>query len=178
MSADDGKPIDQVGLDGAILERMAPKRFEAGAIHGTDRAMLTGIAERLLKLAPTGRPDEADSYMEVEARQYLDPEIFAHEKRAIFDITPIVAGFSCDVAKPGDYMKVEGLQSPVFITRTKAGVVKAYVNVAPRLCMTIAARRVTVSPAPITAEPMTATASYLACRARRPLKASTRRNTA
>jgi phenylpropionate dioxygenase-like ring-hydroxylating dioxygenase large terminal subunit len=128
MSADDGKPVEQFGLDGEILERMAPKRFEAGAIHGADREMLLGLADRLLKLAPTGRPDEAESFMEIEARQYLDPEIFAHEKRAIFDVTPIVAGFSCDVAKPGDYMKVEGLQSPVFITRTKAGVVKAYIN--------------------------------------------------
>ena len=130
MTAEDGfeKPVETFGLDGEILERMAPKRFEAGAIHGTDRELLTGLAERLIKLAATGRPDEAADYLEIDARQYLDPEIFAHEKRAIFDKTPIIAGFSCDVAKPGDYMKVEGFDTPIFITRTKAGQVKAFIN--------------------------------------------------
>ncbi len=128
MSADDGKPVGDFGLDGEILERMAPKRFEQGAIQGTDRAMLTGLAERLLKLAPTEMPDLADGVMEIDASQFLDPEVFAHEKRAIFDKVPIVAGFSCDVAKPGDYMKVEGLDTPIFVTRNKAGVVKAFIN--------------------------------------------------
>jgi len=128
MSADDGKPVGEFGLDGEILERMAPKRFEQGAIHGTDRAMLTGLADRLLKLAPTEMPDLAEGVMEIDASKFLDPEVFAHEKRAIFDKVPIVAGFSCDVAKPGDYMKVEGLDTPIFVTRNKEGVVKAFIN--------------------------------------------------
>jgi choline monooxygenase len=130
MSADDGleQKNDTFGLSGEILEQMAPRRFEASQIQGSDKALLESLAERIIKLAPTGRPDSADSYMEVEASKYLDPEVFAHEKRAILDKTPIVAGLSSDVPKPGDYMKVDGFDTPIFITRTKSGKVKAFIN--------------------------------------------------
>jgi phenylpropionate dioxygenase-like ring-hydroxylating dioxygenase large terminal subunit len=92
------------------------------------RELLVEIAQRHIELIKLDRTDEAEHMMEVDTRQYLDPEIFAREKAAIFDRMPVIAGLSQDVAKPGDYLKFSDLDVPVFITRNKEGQVKAFLN--------------------------------------------------
>lgn len=130
MTSDDGleQSRETYGLRGETLERMAPKRFEASAVQSADRNLLLSLAERHLKLVPTGQPDEAPGMIEIEARQYLDPALFAHEKRAIFERYPVVAGLSCDIPKPGDYIKLDDLDTPIFVTRTRSGRAKAFIN--------------------------------------------------
>jgi phenylpropionate dioxygenase-like ring-hydroxylating dioxygenase large terminal subunit len=116
------------GLEGEILERMAPRRHGASAVPGADRELLLGLVERHLKLIPTGRPDEADSVLEIDTAQYRDAEVFAREKRAIFDRCPVIAGFSQDIPRPGDFLKVDDLDTPIFVTRARDGTPRAFVN--------------------------------------------------
>ncbi len=116
------------GLQGETLERMAPMRHGQSAVSGADRTLLLSLVKRHLKMVPTGRPDEAPEMMEVDARQYLDPAIFAAEKKAIFDRYPVVACLGTDIPNPGDYVKLDELETPMFVTRTKSGEVKAFVN--------------------------------------------------
>ena len=119
---------DTFGLQGEILERMAPRRHGASAVPGADRELLLGLVERHLKLIPTGRPDEAESVLEIDTAQYRDAELFAREKRAIFDRYPVLAGFSQDIPRPGDFLKVDDLDTPMFVTRTRDGAARAFVN--------------------------------------------------
>ena len=120
--------MERYGLMGETLERMAPRRLDAKGVAGADHALLTRLAERHLTLLPTGNPDEAAKVLEMSAQHYLDPAIFAREKRAIFDRVPVVAGLSQDIPKAGDYITVDDLDTPIFVTRTKSGAVKAFVN--------------------------------------------------
>jgi phenylpropionate dioxygenase-like ring-hydroxylating dioxygenase large terminal subunit len=89
---------------------------------------MVDLAERLIALAAEGRPEMGDEYLEVPASQYTDPEIFAAERRAIFDRTPFVAGLSFDIPKPGDYLRIDDFGTPTLVTRNKAGQIRAYVN--------------------------------------------------
>lgn len=90
--------------------------------------LLEGIAQRHLDLLKIDRTDEAPDIMEVETQQYMDPALFAREKAAILDRFPVVAGLSRDLEKPGDYIKLDELDSPIFVTRNKEGKVKAFLN--------------------------------------------------
>lgn len=90
--------------------------------------LLMGLARRHLDLIKLDRTDEAPDILEVDTRQYRDPAFFAREKSAIFDRMPVIAGLSLDVAKPGDYVRLNDLEQPVFLTRNKDGKVKAFLN--------------------------------------------------
>ena len=103
-------------------------RMDRAGMKDANRQTMVNLAERLIALSDQGRPEETDRYMEVDARQYTDPEIFAAERRAIFDETPFVAGLSQDIANPGDYLNIDDFGTPTIVTRNKAGQVKAYVN--------------------------------------------------
>lgn len=123
-----GTFADTFGLRGETLAISSSKRNDLSATKDVDMKMLTNLAERHLKLAPTGMPDEAEKYIEVPAEEFLDPGIFAREKRAIQDRYPVVAGLSQDIPNPGDYITVDDLDTPIFVTRTKKGEAKAFVN--------------------------------------------------
>jgi phenylpropionate dioxygenase-like ring-hydroxylating dioxygenase large terminal subunit len=103
-------------------------RLDGTGIKDANRQTMINLAERLIALSDEGRPEETDSYLEVDARQYIDPEIFAAERRAIFDSMPFVAGLSNDIAKPGDYLRIDDFGTPTLVTRNKAGEIRAYVN--------------------------------------------------
>lgn len=117
----------QFGLKGEMVA-VAKERYGNTHIEGGDHQLLEGLAQRLLKLIPQQRPDEADAPLEVPARLYTDPAIFAREKETIFSKVPVVAGLSKDIPNPGDFITVEHLDTPVVVTRTKNGEVKAFVN--------------------------------------------------
>ncbi len=103
-------------------------RLDGTGIRDANRQTMVDLASRLIALAKDGRPEEAENFVEVDASEYVDPAVFAAEKRAIFDTTPFVAGLSCDVAKPGDYLKIDDFGTPILVTRNKQGRIKAFVN--------------------------------------------------
>jgi phenylpropionate dioxygenase-like ring-hydroxylating dioxygenase large terminal subunit len=116
--------------DEEVVEIMTTmtSRLDGKGIRNANRATMVDLAERLIALAAEGRPEMGDEYLEVPASQYTDPEIFAAERRAIFDRTPFVAGLSFDIPKPGDYLRIDDFGTPTLVTRNKAGQIRAYVN--------------------------------------------------
>jgi phenylpropionate dioxygenase-like ring-hydroxylating dioxygenase large terminal subunit len=115
------------GLKGEVVAEAA-RRYGTAGIGGGDLQLLDSLAQRLLKMIPEGRPDEAAGTLEVPASAYTDPAVFAAEKAAIFDRVPVVAGLSRDIPEPGDFLLVDTLDNPVVVTRTRSGEVKAYLN--------------------------------------------------
>lgn len=117
----------------AFFDKMAEQRLNkvglaAGGIISSDRQFLFDLAERQLALVKKGRPDEAPSYIEIDAKKYIDPEIFQREREAIFSRYPVIAGLSQDIPKAGDYLLLEHTEVPILVTRNEAGEIKAFVN--------------------------------------------------
>jgi len=111
-----------------ILEEFMSHRHERDLLPDIDRGIMLALAERHIALAAKGVPDEAESFIEVDTNEYLDPVLFELEKRAIFERYPVVAGLTQDIPNPGDFLKFDELATPLFITRTRSGRVKAFVN--------------------------------------------------
>jgi len=120
-------PADKIGLMGETMAE-AGRRFGHVKTATADAALLNGLAERLLALIEAKRPDEASSWTTVPASAYLDPAHFAREKQTIFDRTPLLACLSSDIANPGDYRRIQELDTPIVVTRTKKGEARAFVN--------------------------------------------------
>jgi phenylpropionate dioxygenase-like ring-hydroxylating dioxygenase large terminal subunit len=116
--------------DSDVVEIMTTmtSKLDGTGIKDANRQTMVNLAERLIKLANEGHPEETDTYLEVPASQYTDPEVFANEVRGIFDRTPYVAGLSFDIKNPGDWIKIDEFGTPTIVTRNKAGEVKAFVN--------------------------------------------------
>lgn len=113
----------------AFFDKMAEHRLAKVGLQREDaRDFLFKLADRQLELLKKGRPDEAPSYIEVPASDYIDPELFAREQRAILSRYPIIAGLSQDVANPGDHLLLEYTPVPILVTRNEAGQIKAFVN--------------------------------------------------
>ena len=87
----------------------------------------------LLNLMPGDAPfraDPAESYT-LPARFYHDPEIWAHEKEAIFYKTWNYAGHVSQVAEPGQFLTVRIHEQNIFVAHTRTGELRAFYNVCP-----------------------------------------------
>ena len=51
------------------------------------------------------------------------------ERRRLFRDEPLVLALSCDVARPGDFVTHDLTGVPIVLTRTRSGLVRAFVNV-------------------------------------------------
>jgi phenylpropionate dioxygenase-like ring-hydroxylating dioxygenase large terminal subunit len=120
-------PADKMGLMGEAMHEVG-RKFGHVKTRSADAALLNALGERLVALVGAKHPDEAPAYRTVPASAYLDPAIFAAEKAAIFDRLPMLACLSSDIANPGDYRRVQELDTPIIVTRTRKGEVKAFVN--------------------------------------------------
>lgn len=76
------------------------------------------------------RADPSDSYT-LPARFYHDPEIWEHEKQAIFYRSWNYAGHVSQVAEPGQFLTVKIHEQSIFVARTRQGDLKAFYNVCP-----------------------------------------------
>ena len=103
-------------------------KLDTTGLKNVNRQTMIGIADRLIQLAKEGRPTLADSVLEVDTGIYTDAAMYEDEKHAIFERFPFVAGLSRDIEKPGDYINTSDFGTPLIVTRTKDGVVKAFVN--------------------------------------------------
>ncbi len=103
-------------------------KLDASGLKDVNRQTMIGIADRLIALTKSGGPTMAEGVMEVDTGIYTDPALYDHEKRAIFERFPFVAGLSRDVEKPGDYLNTADFGTPTIVTRNKDGKIKAYVN--------------------------------------------------
>lgn len=120
-------PVEKIGLMGEAMNAVET-RFGHLKTRAADVTLLNALGERLAGMVEDGRPDEAPGYMIVPASAYLDPALFAAEKKAIFDKLPMLACLSSDIPNPGDYRRIQDLETPIIVTRTKKGEVKAFIN--------------------------------------------------
>lgn len=64
----------------------------------------------------------------VPARRYADPDFAALERDAVFGRSWLFVAHGDQLRRPGDYLLVEHLATPVILVRDQAGAVRAHVN--------------------------------------------------
>jgi phenylpropionate dioxygenase-like ring-hydroxylating dioxygenase large terminal subunit len=79
-------------------------------------------------LAAGGTTDWGPAPLTISAREYTDPVRFDAEKRELFGKIPLLAGLSCEVAKPGDVMLFDHAGPAILIVRNRDGVLNAFLN--------------------------------------------------
>lgn len=93
------------------------------------RASMRDMQRRMVAHLANGKTtDLVDAPMPVDASVYTAPERLEAERRALFMSLPMVAGLSCDVPEPGDWITFDALGPSILITRGKDGVVRAFLN--------------------------------------------------
>ena len=76
---------------------------------------MNAVPEPFLKDKPLS-DNAADSYT-LPARLYTDPDVFEHEKEAIFAKSRHYIGHQSHVAKIGDYLTLDIADESVFVIR-------------------------------------------------------------
>lgn len=101
---------------------------DIGASAPGPRRVSEGQLKAALQLteAETGVIEACTSF--VDARAYLDDELFAQEQARIFGGLPVPVAATQELAKPGSYLGVQVSGKAVILTRTKTGEVKAFLN--------------------------------------------------
>ncbi len=94
-----------------------------------DRHDIGDIAEVLLDYVEHDRTFQSDKITTVPATVYTDPEQWAREMDLIFHRVPLMLALSCELPEPGTYKAMDAMGKPVLITRDKAGVAHAFLNV-------------------------------------------------
>jgi carnitine monooxygenase subunit len=92
------------------------------------RETLVELTRRTLSHARAGTVPLAAGIGRVPATNYYDPERWALEMERVFKRTPLVLGFSCELAEPHSYKAMEVAGTPVLITRGEGGAIQAFVN--------------------------------------------------
>ncbi len=71
------------------------------------------------------------SVKRVPTRSYTDPDQWKAEMELVFRRLPLMLAFTAELPRPGDYKAMEVIGLPVLISRDKAGIVRAFLNVCP-----------------------------------------------
>lgn len=87
------------------------------------------LAETMLDYVETGRTFMTERIMTVPTRSYTDADRWNAEMELIFKRVPLMLALTCEMPRPGDYKAMEAVGQPVLLTRDKAGVVRAFLNV-------------------------------------------------
>ena len=87
------------------------------------------LARRALEHWANKGTDQAPSTMEMPVAAYLDPERFEHEVSRIFRHLPLAMALSLELPKPGSYVSLTVMDTPVLLTRDGSGVARAFLNV-------------------------------------------------
>ena len=105
--------------------------LDAAAPAGTaaaDPAMRSLERRTVAHLAAGGTTDWGLSPLPISPREYTDPVRFEAEQRALFGKVPLLAGLSCEVARPGDVMLFDSVGPAILIVRNREGVLNAFLN--------------------------------------------------
>lgn len=103
-----------------------------------DQAMRSLERRTVAHLAAGGTTDWGNAPMRISPREYTDPARFEAERRELFGKAPLLAGLSCEVAKPGDVMLFDSAGPAIVIARGRDGSLNAFLN----MCTHRAARLV------------------------------------
>lgn len=83
----------------------------------------------LLDLVERNTTTLADSVMEIDIKEYYDPDQFQREKIELFRNYAQFVGPSCMIPEPGDYFAFDGTGVPILIVRNEQGKLNAFVNI-------------------------------------------------
>lgn len=87
------------------------------------------IIRRILDLTDRGTTDTLPSVMSNPVAKYTDPEQLQAEIDILFRRFPIIVGHRSELAEPGTFLTHDATGVPLIVTRTDAGVVRAFLNV-------------------------------------------------
>ena len=99
----------------------------------------TQIRRKLMDLVAVKETSRAAAAMRNPRAAYVDPDWFEAEQSQLFRKLPLLAGFSRDVAEPGDKMLFEAAGPSILIVRGKDRVVRAFLNMCPHRAATLVA---------------------------------------
>lgn len=86
------------------------------------------MLRRLVAHIETKSADLTDEPIEVPASSYTDPLRFEAEKK-LFLNTPMLAGLSLEIPKPGDRLLFDAAGPPIILVRSENNSVKAFLNI-------------------------------------------------
>ncbi|MDB5432989.1 MAG: hypothetical protein JWP35_4105 [Caulobacter sp.] len=98
------------------------------AVPQTDPAMRAMERRTVAHLAAGGTTDGGLEPLSIAPGEYTDPVRFEAEKRELFGKVALLAGFSCEVAEPGDVMLFDHVGPAILIVRNRQGVLNAFLN--------------------------------------------------
>lgn len=87
------------------------------------------LLKRCLAHRMAGTTDTQGGATSFSARAYVDPDRLADERRALFRRLPVVAGYSTQIPRPGDYATRDCDGVPVLLVRQADGSVRAFLNI-------------------------------------------------
>ncbi len=93
-----------------------------------NREMIHDTARTLLGLMAEGSTHRESAVMQIDPASYLDPELFARERKTLFRNMPIVVAMSADIPNPGDWREHDLTGVPILVVRNGSGAVKAFLN--------------------------------------------------
>jgi phenylpropionate dioxygenase-like ring-hydroxylating dioxygenase large terminal subunit len=85
--------------------------------------------ERLLDMVRTNTRDDAPGLSHAPVEEYFDPPRYRREVGVLFRRYPIVAAFSSQLRKPGDFVTHNDTGQPILIVRGTDGALRAFLNV-------------------------------------------------
>jgi phenylpropionate dioxygenase-like ring-hydroxylating dioxygenase large terminal subunit len=87
------------------------------------------VLDRLFTLVETREQHMAEQVATLPAENYSSRERFELEQRRVFRRLPLLAGFSSQVSKPGDFFTQDLAGVPILVTRDSSGVLRAFLNI-------------------------------------------------
>lgn len=72
--------------------------------------------------------DMADDIYVLPTDTYLDADLWTRERTELFQSQPVIAAFSCEVKKSGDYKAIDVAGVPIVVVRREDGEIAAYLN--------------------------------------------------
>jgi phenylpropionate dioxygenase-like ring-hydroxylating dioxygenase large terminal subunit len=93
------------------------------------RGLLVNEIKKLMDLVEKKTTDMTDSVMEIDAKEYSNPEQFEQEKLELFRNYAQFVGPSCVIPNNGDYFSFDDTGIPIVIVRNQDGKLNAFVNI-------------------------------------------------
>jgi len=94
-----------------------------------NRKKMISLAKRLLTHNLNGTTDQADAIMIKSVSDYTDKEIIQNQVDTIFNNYPLPLALTIELPEKGTYKTLDILNTPILLTRSSDGVVRAFVNV-------------------------------------------------
>jgi choline monooxygenase len=98
---------------------------------------ISAHAQQILDGVRQVAESDLDEAFTVPPAIYADPEIHALELERIFKSDWVCPGLAADIPNPGDYLTWNVAGQPIFVIRSRDGVVRAYANVCLHRMMTL-----------------------------------------